>query len=103
MACFVDAHEAVIAVLAHFAVLGAVDDEGGVARGAEFGGVGVLDLEGDGLPAEPVADVVGVAVVHGYADGVVEDGFEVCEEVWVGEVACFLEGVEDVVVGFCVV
>ena len=103
MTCFVDTHEAVIAILPYFAILGAVDDEGRVTRSAEFCGVRVFDLEGDGLPAEPVADVVGVAVVHGYADGVVENRFEVCEEVWVGEVACFLEGVIDIIVGFCVI
>ena len=57
----VDAEEAEVAVLAHFAVLGAVDCEGLVARGGEFGAVGVVESQRDCLAAEPVADVVGVA------------------------------------------
>ena len=103
MACFVDAHEAVIPVLPHFAILGTVDDKGCVTGSAEFCGVRVVDLEGNGLPAEPIADVVSVAVVHGYANGIVENRFEVCEEVWVSKVACFLEGVSNIIVGFCVI
>jgi hypothetical protein len=58
----VDAEEAQIAVLTHFAVFGAVDGEGFVARGGEFGAVGVVEGEGDCLAAEPVADVIGVTV-----------------------------------------
>jgi len=57
----VDAEEAEVAVLAHFAVFGAVDGEGLVARGGEFGAVGVVEGQRDCLAAEPVADVVGVA------------------------------------------
>lgn len=103
MARLVDPREAEVAVLAHFAVLGPVNDKGGVARGSECIGMRVVDGEGDGLPAEPVADVVGVAVVQSHADGVVEDHFEVGDEVRVGEVAGHLEGVGDVVVGLGVI
>ena len=49
--------------MTHFAVFGAVDGEWLVAGGGEFGAVGVVQSEGDGLAAEPVADVVGVAGV----------------------------------------
>ena len=62
VAGFVDAGEGEIAVLADFAVLGAGDREGGVAGFGEVGGVGVVDAEGGGFAAEPVADVVGVAI-----------------------------------------
>jgi len=57
----VNAEEAEVAVLTHFAVFGAVDGEGLVARGGEFGAVGVVESQRDCLAAEPVADVVGVA------------------------------------------
>jgi hypothetical protein len=57
----VDAEEAQVAILAHFAILGAVDGEGFVAGCGEFGAVGVVEGEGDCLAAEPVADVIGVA------------------------------------------
>jgi hypothetical protein len=54
VAGFVDAQEGEVAVLAHFAVFGAVDGEGGVVAGAELRGVGVIYGEGDGLAAEPL-------------------------------------------------
>ena len=100
---FVDSHEAEIPILSYFTVFFSVDDEGGVAGSAEFCAVGVVDGEGDSLAAEPVADVVGVAVVEGDADGVVEDHFEVGKEIGIGEVTGLLEGVINVVVGFSIV
>ena len=56
----------------------------------------VIECEGDGLPAEPVAGEVGIAGVEGDADGVVKDHFEVGNEVGVGEITTLLEGVGDV-------
>ncbi len=103
MACFIDSHEAVITVLSHFAILSSVNNERCVACCAEFCGVSVIKLEGHGLPAKPVADVVSVTMIHCYANRVVENHFEVCEEVWVREVARFLKGVINIVVGFCVI
>ena len=50
----VDAQEAKVAILAHLAVLGAVNDEGFVACSSEFVGVRVVDSEGDGFAAEPL-------------------------------------------------
>jgi hypothetical protein len=57
MAGFVDAQEGEVAVLADFAVFGAVDEKGRVVGGAELGGVGVVYGEGDGLAAEPLGGV----------------------------------------------
>jgi hypothetical protein len=57
MAGFVDAQEGEVAVLSHFAVFGAVDEERRVAGGAKFGGVSVAYGQGDGLAAEPLGDV----------------------------------------------
>lgn len=54
MAGLIDAQEGEVAVLPHFAVFGAVYEEGRVARGAELGGVGVVYGERDGLAAEPL-------------------------------------------------
>lgn len=45
VATFVHSQETEVAVLAHFAVFGAVDGERNVARCPEFGRVGVIDLE----------------------------------------------------------
>ena len=103
VAGFVHAQEAEVAVLAHLAKLGPVDDERDVARGAELGRVDVVDFEGDGLAAEPVADVVCVAVDQSHSDRIIENCFEVCEEIGIHEVARLLECIVNVGVGFCVV
>lgn len=103
MARLINSQEAKITELPHFTVFLAINDEGGVARGSEFGGMGVVDSEGDSLAAKPVADVVCVAVEEGNAHGIIEDHFEVRDKVRVGEVAGHLEGVRDVVVGLSVV
>lgn len=99
----VHAQETELAVLAHFAVLGAVDDKGCVAGGVELFRVRVLQCETDGLAAEPIADVVGVTVDEGDADAVVEDALEVGFVNRVDEVAGRLEGVGDGGVGFGVI
>ena len=85
-----------IPVLPHFTVFFSVDDERCVVSSGELCAVGVIEGEGDGLPAEPVAGEVGIAVVEGDADGVVKDHFEVGDEVGIGEVTTLLEGVGDV-------
>ena len=72
MASLVYAQEGEIAVLADLAVFGAVDGERGVACFGEGWGRGVVDGERGTLAAEPVADVVGVAVV--YREWLVEIG-----------------------------
>ena len=99
----IDSHKAEIPILSHFTVFFSVDDERCVISGTELCAVGVVDSEGDGFPAEPVADVIGIAVVEGDADGVVEDHFQVRKEVGIGEVTGLLEGVVNVVVGFRIV
>ena len=103
MARFVNSHEAEISILSYFSVFFTVNDEGGVVGSAEFCAVGVVDGEGDGLAAEPVADVVGIAVVEGDADGVIEDHFDVGEEIGIGEVAGLLESIVNVIVGFRII
>ena len=65
--------------------------------------MGVVDGEGDGLPAEPITDVVGIAVVEGDADGVVKNHFEVGKEVRIGEITGLLKGVVNVGVGLSIV
>ena len=72
VAGFVDAHEGEVASLADLAELGAVDGEGDVAGSAELGCVRVVESDGDRFAAEPVADVVGVAVVQVDTDRVVQ-------------------------------
>jgi len=99
VARLVDTGEGEVAVLARLAVLDAVDDQGRVARGAELGRVFVVGGQGDGLAAEPVADVVGVAVDEGDADGELEELLEVVDEVGPDKVAGLLEGVVDLGVG----
>ena len=99
----IDFHKAEIPILSHFTVFFSVNDERCVISSTEFCAVGVVDGEGDGFSAEPVADVVGIAVVEGDADGVVEDHLKVREEIGIGEVTRLLEGVVNVIVGFCIV
>ena len=103
VARFVHPQEAEVAVLAHLAELGSVDDEGRVARGAELGRVDVIHLEGDRLAAEPIADVVCVAIDQRHTDRIVENRFEICEEIWINEVARLLECIVNVGVGIGVI
>lgn len=56
------------------------------------------NLVRDCLTAEPITDVVGIAVDEGDTYAVVEDYLEVVQEDRVGKVAGFLERVEHVVV-----
>lgn len=92
----IDSGKTEIPILPHFAVFFSIDDERCVISRGKLCAVGVIDGQGDGLPAEPVAGEVGVAVVEGDPDGVVKDHFEVGNEVGIGEVTTLLEGVEDV-------
>ena len=75
MSGLVDAEEGEVAVLSHFSVFGPVDQKRCVLRGFEFGRVGIADIEGDCFAAEPITDIIGVTVVEGDADGVVENHF----------------------------
>ena len=59
----VDAREGEVAVLPALAVLHAIDRHWCVAGLAELLRVRVVQVERDGLAAEPVADVVGVSAV----------------------------------------
>ena len=95
----VDAGEGEVPVLARLAVLDSVDQHWGITRSVELGLVGVVRGETDRLAAEPVADVVGVAVDEGDADGGVEDRLQVVDEVRVDEVAGLLEGVVNLAIG----
>lgn len=103
MAGLVDTEEAEIAVFAHLAVLVAVDGEGHVAGLGELARVSEVELVGDGFAAEPVADVVGVAVEEADADAVVDNYLEVFDEDRVGEVAGARKCIENVIVGHSVV
>ena len=99
----IDSHKAEIPILSHFTVFFSVNDERCVISSTEFCAVDVVDGERHGFPAEPVADVVGIAVVEGDADGVVEDHLKVRKEVGIGEVTGLLEGIINVSVGFSIV
>lgn len=103
MASFVDAGEAEISVLACLAVFSAVYDEWDVAGFRKFSLVGVGNLFGHSLTAEPIADVIGVAVDERHAYAIVEDHLKVVEEDWVSKVAGLLERVVHVVVGLRIV
>ena len=99
MSGFVDPREAEIAILPDLAVFDVVDDEGRVAGCVELLGVRVVDLLGDGLAAEPVADVVGVAVHEGDAHVQIEQVLEIGDVDGVGEVAGVREALEDEAAG----
>lgn len=103
MASFVDAGEAKISVLARLAVFDTVDDEWDVAGFGELGRVRVGNLLGDSLPAEPIADVIGVAIDEGHAYAVVEYQLEIVNEDWVGKVAGLLKRIVNVIVGLRIV
>ena len=92
-------HEAKIPCLPHLAILRAINDEGLVARGAELLSVGEVERERDGLAAEPVADVVRVAVIQRYAHAVVQDHLEIIFEDGEDEVARVVKAEADGVAG----
>lgn len=96
MASLIDPCEREIPILAHLAVLHAVDEERSVARSPKFFGVRVVYGKRDGFAAEPVADVVCVSIDESDADAILEDLFDVFEEVGVDEVASALEAERDV-------
>lgn len=83
--------EGEVSVFTDLAVLDAVDEEGRVARGAEGSGACEVDGERDGFAAEPVADVVCVAVEERDADAVGENLLEVLDEVGEDKIAGLLE------------
>jgi hypothetical protein len=89
--CLIQPREREVAILAGLTVLCTINQEGGVARSAELLGVCVVDGEGDGLTAKPVANVVCVAVDEGNADTVPENLFKIFDEVGVYEVTGVLE------------
>ena len=63
----------------------------------------IINIERDLLATEPVTNVVRVPVNQSYSDGIVENQLEVCEEIRVNKVACFLKRVVNVVVGVGIV
>jgi hypothetical protein len=77
--------------LPDLAVFSSVDGERLVSGGGELLGVGVVQCERDGFTAEPVTDVVCVAVEEVDAKALVEQVLEVLAEVGVDEVARVLE------------
>lgn len=95
--CIVDAREGEVSQLAHGAAdVRFVDDDVGVAGYGVEGGVGREggggDGEGDGLDAEPVAEVVSVAVDEGDAAAEGEEGGELGDLVAAFGVAGGVEG-----------
>ena len=93
MSGLVHAQKTELAILAHLTILGAFHDEGSISGGVIFLGMGVLQGEGDGLAAKPVAYVVCVAINEGDADTVVEDALKVGLENGVDEIARGLESI----------
>lgn len=103
MTSLIDTGEREITIFPRLAILDTIDEEGRIARLLELLAVLVFCREGDGLAAEPVADVICIAVDKGDADGAGEDVFQVFEEVGPDKVAGLLEGEVDFVVGLRVV
>lgn len=99
MTSLVNTGEREVSVFAGLAVLDAINEEGFIASCLELLAVLVLGSERDSLATEPVADVVGVAVDEGNADGAGKNILEVFDEVGPDEVTGLLEGKVDFVVG----
>lgn len=81
VACLVDAEEAEVPVLPDFTVFRSVDGEGLVSGGGELLGVRVVQCERDGFSAEPVTDVVCVAVEEVDAKALVQQVLKILAEV----------------------
>ena len=87
----IDGWQRTVSVLPDLAVLGSVDGERLVSGGGELLGVSVVECERDGFSAEPVADVVCIAVEEVDTQALVEQILEVLAEVGVDKVAGVLE------------
>ena len=92
----IDSCKTEISILSHFTKFFSINDEGCVISSSKLCAVVVIEGQRGGLPAEPVAGVVGITVVESNADVVVEDHFEVGNEVGIDVITTLLEGVEDV-------
>ena len=91
MASFVDPGEREVAELSHLAVFDTIDGQWLVSGGGELSLVCVINSQGDCLATKPVADVIGIAIVQAHSYAIVQEHFEVLNEVWVHEVASALE------------
>lgn len=80
-----------VTVLPDLTVLGAINHERLVSSSRELFGMGVVDLKGDGLATEPIADVIRVTVEERNAKSLVEQVLEILTEVGEDEVAGVLE------------
>lgn len=87
----IDGWQRTVPVLPDFTVFRSVDGEGLVSGGGELLGVRVVECERDGLAAEPVTDVVCVAVEEVDTQALVEQVLKILAEVGVDEVAGVLE------------
>ena len=103
MSGLVHSQETEISILSHFAVLGPINDKGYVSCLRKFLGVNVPDLIRGRFAAKPVTNIVGVAIDERHADAIVEDHFELVEEVWIREITRLLKGVENIVIRLRVV
>ena len=103
MTSLIDTGKREITIFPRLTILNTIDEEGRISRLLELLAVLVLCREGDGLAAEPVADVICVAVDESDTDGAREDVFQVLEEVGPDEVASLLEGKVDFVIGLRVI
>lgn len=103
MAGLIDPGEGEITDLSRLAQLGPIDDERHIAGLAEAGRGRIVGGEGDGLPPEPITDVVGVAIDQRHTHGQVENLLEIGEEIRPGLVAGLLEGKVHGVIGHGVV
>lgn len=94
----VHSQETKISILSHFAVLGPINDKGDISCLRKFLGVSVPDLIRCGFAAKPVTDIVGVTIDESHAHAIVEDLFELVEEVRICKITGFLKGVENIVI-----
>lgn len=90
-------------MLSNFAILSTINCERLVSCSRKFGTVCVIDGERDCLPAEPVTDVICIAVEQSNADTSIEQHVYILEEVGVDEVARCLESIINIVVAFGIV
>lgn len=88
MSCLVKSQEAEVAVLADLTVFLSVDEERRIVAGAKLFRSLVLHGQAYGLPAKPIADVIGVSIDKGDCHSTVDDVFQVLLEICEDEVAC---------------
>lgn len=91
MSSFVYTDETKVSILPYFTVFYTVHLEWCIAGSSELFGVLVVDIERNSLTTEPVADIIGIAVVQDYSYTRIDYIAKVSDEFTIDKITSLLE------------